>query len=146
MPKSSESKGRSRPISIEEINFYGICILLILVFVQWLLWIGKPNQVTCENIDSIRIDCTLKYQALLISSEQKIKNVKSIKIDTRTSSSEYETTTYYVAVLYAEGAAIDIKTYSKRNDPELQSLDYRLSEFFKNPTAKLVIPIQYNPW
>lgn len=146
MPKSSKSNLRSRSISIGEINIYGICILLILVFVQWLLWIGKPNQVTCENVDSTRVDCTLNYQALLISSEQKIKNVKSIKIDTRTSSSEYQSTTYYVAVLHAEGAAIDIKTYSKRNDPELQSLDYRLSEFFKNPTAKVIIPIQYNLW
>ncbi|MEH2169867.1 MAG: hypothetical protein V7K41_25095 [Nostoc sp.] len=66
-------------------------------------------------------------------------------IETRIYSSDNGgSTTDYVAVLRYESGDRDIKTYSNRNDPELEILNRRLNNFIKNPEEKLVIPFQYH--
>ncbi|MBW4644858.1 MAG: hypothetical protein KME23_18015 [Goleter apudmare HA4340-LM2] len=125
---------------------HGMCFFPVIYFFYWTLWIGKPNQIICQNIDLIRVDCTLRYQGILRSSEQKVKNVQDVDIDIRMSHSEGTTTTSYVAVLRSDGSVTDIKTYFNRNDPELQILNNRLTKFLKNTESKVIIPIDYNPW
>lgn len=117
----------------------------ILFHIYSALLIGKPSEVTCQDVDSIRIDCTLKYQALLRSSEQKIIDVQRLDIDQRISSSE-DRKTEYVAVLRTQNGEHSIKTYSNHNHPELEVLNHRLNKFFENPEDKLTVPIQCNPW
>jgi hypothetical protein len=154
MHKSSKLNWRLRlgalPIHIRKICKkigHSIWLLPILYFFYSTLWIGKPNQITCQNIDLIRVDCTLRYQGILRSSEQKVKNVQDVDIDIRTSfTEEGTTTTYYVAVFRSDSGVTDIKTYFERHNPELQLLNERIKYFLKSNAAKIVVPIQYDPW
>lgn len=72
------------------------------VYFLWILvpplLIGDPTQLTCQSADLLHIDCTVKYQALLRSSQQEIKDVQIMKIDDRSSSDEGGSRKY-VAVL-----------------------------------------------
>ncbi|OUL18355.1 hypothetical protein BV378_35235 [Nostoc sp. RF31YmG] len=118
-------------------------VLAILYYFYWTLWIGLPIEVACQKVKYTQINCTLKYQALLQTSKQEIQNVKGMDIDTRISSSENGTTTDYVAVLRSENGNRDIKSYSNRNNPELELLNRRLNEFIKNSEEKLILTIRY---
>lgn len=104
---------------------------------------GNPTQITCQNVDLIRIDCTVKYRALLRSSAQEIKNVETLRVDERSSlagSSEY------VAVLQTKNGDRSLKTYSYANDPELQDLNNRFTKFINDPKEKLTISLAYSRW
>ncbi|MDZ7963203.1 MAG: hypothetical protein RMY34_36020 [Aulosira sp. DedQUE10] len=133
MPKLSQQNWRSL-ISNRHLQKWGIYWLVLLLYLCWLLWIGEPIEITCQKVDSNRIDCTLTYQALLRSSKQEIRDIKGMDIDTRVSSSnDGGSTSDYVAVLRSKSGDRDIKTYSNRNDPELEMLNHRLNKFIKNP-------------
>ncbi|YAF97042.1 MAG: hypothetical protein AB3A66_05040 [Nodularia sp. CChRGM 3473] len=116
------------------------------------LWIGEPSQITCRDIDLMRIDCTLKYQALLRSSKQEIKDVQKMDIDIRNSSSESGSQTEFVAILRSKSGDGQspafgdrkIKTYSRRNDPELEALNYRFNKLIENPQEKMIVSVRYN--
>ncbi len=73
MPKTSLQNWRSR-ISNTFQNWR--IFWTILLYLCWVLWIGEPIEITCQNMESNRIDYTLTYQALLRSSKEEIKNVK----------------------------------------------------------------------
>ena len=144
MPKLSQQNWRS---CISNIFQKGIIYWTVLLYLRWVIWRGDPIEINCQNVDYIRIDCTLTYQALLRSSKEEIKDVKEMDIETRIYSSDNDvSTTNYVAVLRSESGDRDIKTYSNRNDPELEILNHRLNNFIKNPEEKLVIPLQYYRW
>ena len=125
---------------------FGVLLSPIVFSLYSALWAGHPIAITCQDVDSIRVDCTLKYRALLRSSEQKVRDVRGISVDIQTSSSEGESTTSYVATLHSQSGDRPIKTYPFSNDRELENLTHRLNRFFINPKEKLTIPIQYNPW
>ncbi|YAF97043.1 MAG: hypothetical protein AB3A66_05045 [Nodularia sp. CChRGM 3473] len=137
--------------------YYFLILYLIFALCRYLhieLWIGQPSQITCQDIDLIRVDCTLNYQALLRSSEQKVKDIQGIDVDTRTYSSENINTTKFVAILRSKNGDgqspafgdREIKTYSCCNDPELEVLNHRLNQFVRNPQEKLVLTVQYSWW
>lgn len=157
MPNSSPLTIRSRirkalQKAIEAI-FLGLlmlCMLLIVLSVlsaiYSALWIGQPSEVTCQKVKITRVDCKLKYQALLRSSEQQIKNIQGIVIDERVSSSDGETYTKYVASLHSPSGNYPLKTYSIRNDPELEILNHRFNKFIGNSEGEFFISLQYNRW
>lgn len=156
MPNSSPITLRSRIKALQKaagttciVSFWFLIALWffsgILFAIYSALWIGKPSEVTCQDVDSIRIDCILKYQALLRSSEQKIIDVQRLDIDQRISSSE-DRKTEYIAVLRTQNGEHSIKTYPNRNNSELEVVSHRLNKFFKAPKEKLTLPIRYNPW
>lgn len=109
------------------------------------LWIGEPIALTCQNIDSIRVDCTLKHRALVRESGQQVRDVQGVKVDPHTSSSESgDTTKYWVSLKSQQGDRF-IKEYSYQNDSEIKALQ-RLNQFVENPEKHLTIPLQYNLW
>lgn len=136
--------------TIGTVSFWFLMILSILcgvlLYLHAVLWIGAPSKVICQNVSSIRIDCTLEYQALLRSSKQQIVDVQRMDIDLRTSSSDSGSTTKYIVLLRTQDGDRPIKTYSNRNDPELEVLSHRLNKFLENPEEKLIVPIRHNPW
>lgn len=121
-------------------------VFAILFSIYFALWIGQPSEATCQKVNSIRIDCILKYQALLRSSEQEIKDVQGIAIDEHISSSDGENQTKYVASLRSRSGIYPIKTYSIRNDPGLEILNHHFNKFIENPEEKLFVSLQYNRW
>ncbi|MDZ8106249.1 MAG: hypothetical protein RM338_11600 [Nostoc sp. DedQUE12a] len=145
MLNKSQLTWRSHIDKIFQTLIHGICLSPIIYYFYWLLFIGNISEITCQDVDLIRIDCTLKYQGVLQSSKQNIKNVKNMDIETRISSSEGETTTYYVAVLRSLNGKHDIKTYSIRSD-ELENINYNFHKFINNPQEKIVISLKYNRW
>ncbi|MBW4661694.1 MAG: hypothetical protein KME15_23740 [Drouetiella hepatica Uher 2000/2452] len=131
-------------------HLHGVFIILACVSsLLWnfysVLWIGESIAVTCRNTDSIRVDCTIKYRALLRESEQQIKNVQGIKVDSYTSSSESGNTTTYEVSLQSLGSDRLIKKYSNQSDPEIKALQ-RLNSFIENPETHMTIPLRYHLW
>ena len=95
--------------------------------------------MTCQNVDFVRIDCTLKYRALLRESEQNVKDVRGSKVETNVSTSDSGTTIDYKVSLQAQSGDRFIKSYSNPNDPEIKSLQYRLNQFIEHPEKHMTV-------
>lgn len=154
MRSSSSSSTMQKLVETIYIRIWISLVLLVLLSILYaaalsiysVLWIGEPIEVACQNVDSIQIDCSLTYRALLRSSKQEIKAVQGMNINERISSSGSENNTEYVALLSSQSGDYPIKTYSKHNDPELEILNHRFNKFIKNSQETLIIPVCYNRW
>jgi hypothetical protein len=114
-----------------------VCIFLWSFYS--ILWIGSPIAMTCQNVDFVRIDCTLKYRALLRESEQNVKDVRGSKVEINVSTSDSGTTIDYKVSLQAQSGDHFIKSYSSPNDPEIKSLQYRLNQFIEHPEEHMTV-------
>jgi hypothetical protein len=132
-------------------HLYGFFWLLAIgCSVLWnfysVLWIGEPIAITCRNIDFIRVDCTIKHRALLRESEQQIRNVQGIKVDSHPSHADSGDTTAYRVSLQSQSGDRLIKKYANQNDPEVNVLHRRLGQFIEHPEKHLTVPLRYNLW
>jgi hypothetical protein len=129
----------------------GFLLLFAVTFSARALWYGKPTAVNCGLTNTGQIDCTLTSQALLRSWNQHIPEVTAIKVDSRgyyteNDKQEKHYVDYYAVVLQTQDREYPIKTYSYRNDPELEVWRHRINQFADSPENGLTVPVYYNPW
>ena len=124
-------------------NLDSLSLLLWCYLMLWnlysMLWIGEPIAVTCQNVDFVRVDCALKYRALLHESEQNVRDVRGIKVEPNVFTVDSVTTTIYSISLQAQNGDRLIEGYFDPNDPEIKTLQYRLNQFIEHPEKHITV-------